>query len=151
LPPPPFTLEARPARERLVLAATGSIDLATAPGLVAAIEEARADGWKHVVLDFRDVDFVDSSGLHVLLDLRADPRGVTFELVGDAPPVRELLELVGEAGVLPSPDPAWVEASLDVQPPSPGRPRCRRDVAAMANWALAERRGRRRRDPRPAA
>jgi anti-anti-sigma factor len=45
----------------------GEIDLANRDALDAQLQELWESGWQHVVLDLRDVTFLDSSGLHVLL------------------------------------------------------------------------------------
>lgn len=45
----------------------GEIDLANRDVLDAQLRELWESGWQHVILDLRDVTFLDSSGLHVLL------------------------------------------------------------------------------------
>jgi len=46
---------------------TGELDLATAPQLARTLREARQEA-RLVVLDLRELTFVDSAGVHVILD-----------------------------------------------------------------------------------
>ncbi len=67
---PSFAVDVRPCRERIVVRVQGEIDLATAPRLHDAVADAVADGWSHLVVDLRAVSFMDSAGVHLLLDLK---------------------------------------------------------------------------------
>jgi anti-anti-sigma factor len=71
--------------------------MATVDRVRAALDEARDAGWQHVVLDLQDVQFVDSQGLHLLLDVDRDAResGWEFGIVDGAPPLIRLLEISG--------------------------------------------------------
>jgi anti-sigma B factor antagonist len=50
-----------------VVAASGRIDSQTAPRLEAALQEIMDAGRYNIVLDMRDVDFVSSAGLRVMI------------------------------------------------------------------------------------
>lgn len=63
----PLTIEMIHLDGSAVLAIVGEIDMATAPLLHEAVQEARALGVP-IVLDMSNVTFMDSAGLHVLLD-----------------------------------------------------------------------------------
>lgn len=63
----PLTIELIHLDGSAVLAVCGEIDMATAPQLRHAVQEAQAHGVP-IVLDMAQVTFMDSSGLHVLLD-----------------------------------------------------------------------------------
>jgi anti-sigma B factor antagonist len=80
----------------------GDIDLATAPNLKAALDAARDEGARYVVVDFEDVAFLDSTGIGVLLSaerkLRA--RGGKLIVVCDAPLIRRVFEIAGLTDVL---------------------------------------------------
>lgn len=55
-------------RERtLVVEVEGEIDIATAPLLDEKLAEAESAGTSSILLDLDGVEFMDSSGLHVLL------------------------------------------------------------------------------------
>lgn len=75
------------------LRASGEIDAHTAPTLAAAIDGAGSS----VDLDLTEVDFVDSSGLRVLIDAhqRLEEAGGGLRLTGLSEPVRRLLEISG--------------------------------------------------------
>lgn len=75
------------------LAASGEIDVHTAPSLAAAIDAAGPD----VRLDLSGVEFVDSSGLRVLIDShqRLADAGGGLRIVALSEPVRRLLEISG--------------------------------------------------------
>lgn len=80
------------------ITATGEIDAHTAPTLADAITAAGSD----VRLDLAGVEFVDSSGLRVLIDAhqRLDSSGGSLQLVAVSDPVRRLLEISGVDGYL---------------------------------------------------
>lgn len=81
------------------LAATGEIDAHTAPALAEAIAECEGDT---VVLDLSGVEFVDSSGLRVLIEAHqtAADAGSTFQLAHPSPAVTRLLEISGVSDYL---------------------------------------------------
>jgi anti-sigma B factor antagonist len=58
----------------------GEVDLATAPELAAALSAAAQDA-ALVFVDLSELTFMDSTGLHVILDARARLRGADCALV----------------------------------------------------------------------
>lgn len=80
-----------------VIAIAGELDLASAPQLEEALERAQSDG--SVTLDLRDLDFMDSTGLSVLVRAHqaAEAAGRTLTLVQGPPQVQRLLSLTGVA------------------------------------------------------
>ncbi|MGI8612368.1 MAG: STAS domain-containing protein [Nocardioidaceae bacterium] len=62
-----LSLETRPEGEHTVVAVTGEIDVYTAPKLREALIELVNDGHHHLVVDVEGVDFLDSTGLGVLV------------------------------------------------------------------------------------
>jgi anti-sigma B factor antagonist len=90
----------------LRLTARGEVDLASAPELEAhlrSVERADAD-W--VVVDLSGVEFMDSSGLHVLLAARKRlaEQGRTLSISGVRAQVRRLMELSGTMRLFPVTD-----------------------------------------------
>jgi anti-anti-sigma factor len=75
----------------------GEIDLATAGILDTQIDELWATGWTDVLVDLREVTFLDSSGLHVLLAHHrgAAERGGRFSIIDGDGPVARVLALTG--------------------------------------------------------
>jgi anti-anti-sigma factor len=59
-------------------------------------------GWSEVVADLRDVTFLDSTGLHVLVlhHRHAAERGLRFSIIDGGAPVSRVLELTGLDQVL---------------------------------------------------
>jgi anti-sigma B factor antagonist len=80
---------------RLVVAAAGEVDAATAPVLEDVW--ADADGVTDVELRLDGVTFIDSSGLRALLHLREEAarRGATVRIGSSSPLVDRLLEVTG--------------------------------------------------------
>jgi anti-sigma B factor antagonist len=72
----------------------GELDLATAPRLDRALQEAQGSALK-VVLDMRELTFMDSSGIHVIqaADDRAQREGGRLMLVRGPPQVDRLFDL----------------------------------------------------------
>ncbi|HEX2577861.1 MAG TPA: STAS domain-containing protein [Aquihabitans sp.] len=80
------------------IAVTGTIDLATAPRFDAAIDDALADGAACIVLDCAGLEFMDSTGISVLVRARARLAGTAarpVEVVDARPGIRRLLEVCG--------------------------------------------------------
>ena len=85
-----------------VVVAIGEIDIASAPGLWAALSEAIAAGQDDVVVDLSGVTFIDSQGLSVLLRAYKvlSPEGRRLCLRSPRPQTRKVLEISGVASVL---------------------------------------------------
>jgi anti-sigma B factor antagonist len=85
----------------ITIVVRGEVDMATSPQLREALDAVidTADG--DVVLQCRDLAFLDSSGIGVLVAAR-NRLGDRGELVLDSPPdnVRRVLEITGVAGHL---------------------------------------------------
>ena len=94
---PVFELAVLPHRSKVVVRIEGELDLATAPRLGEAVRELREVGWDAIVLDLAAADFVDSTGLRVLLDLDARARceGWRFALQGECGAFDRLLCVTG--------------------------------------------------------
>lgn len=95
-PQPKFTVESEDiyARTR-VLTATGEIHVSTAPELAERLNGAIADGRSRIVLDFTGVEFIDSTGLSVLLNAlrRLSRVDGALSLVCTNPTVLRLFEI----------------------------------------------------------
>ena len=68
-------------RDEVVVALTGELDLATADMLEREIRELRHSGCDHIVVDLRQLDFMDSAGLRVLISLRNTAKCVGHRLI----------------------------------------------------------------------
>lgn len=83
----------------IVLAVSGELDLAASPTLEEELDRAFADSAEHLIIDLRELDFIDSTGLSVLVKAhqRAEDSGRRFGLVNGGSQVRRLLNLTGIA------------------------------------------------------
>lgn len=80
-----------------VLAATGEVDLATASELESAINSVLDKGTLRLVIDLKDVAFLDSTGLRTLLRTHSklEESGGSLALVVPGGPVQRLLDVTG--------------------------------------------------------
>jgi anti-sigma B factor antagonist len=87
---------------RLRLRLEGELDMSTEPLLRTALHKA-AEGGEPVVVDLSGVEFMDSSGLRVLIQAHqhAQRDGWSLALTAPSPPVRSLFEVAGVVEVLP--------------------------------------------------
>jgi anti-anti-sigma factor len=92
---PSFDLGIETGDDRVVFTPRGELDLATAPELEEALVSAIEEGHE-VVLDLRELEFMDSSGVRVLVvaHTRGDGR---FGLIAAGPtsPVTKILAISG--------------------------------------------------------
>lgn len=87
----------------VTVAVIGELDLASAPRVRTAVAAAVADGGTRLVLDLGGVDFIDSTGLGVVLGAvrRVRSAGGSIRLVVREPAVLKVFELTGLDQVLP--------------------------------------------------
>ncbi|MGA9943733.1 MAG: STAS domain-containing protein [Candidatus Cybelea sp.] len=87
--------------ETLILKLRGSLDLATAPTIRAALGEATEKGSQRLIVDLTQLEFLDSTGLGVLIGAhrRAAERGGSFRLIVKDGPISRLLNITGLIGV----------------------------------------------------
>jgi anti-sigma B factor antagonist len=97
-----LTIEVRPEADRLIVRLEGELDMASTPLLESAVEGAELDARAMVVLDLQALEFMDSTGLRILLSLRerAIERGQEFAVTPGTPQVQRLLSLTGVASHL---------------------------------------------------
>jgi anti-sigma B factor antagonist len=104
----PFRCEVEPRRASVHVRPVGELDLATVPAVEAELRELRAAGFTNLVLDLREVCFLDSTGLHLIVDWHAtgEADGISFGLIAGPPAVQRLFDLSGLRGRLRFFDPA---------------------------------------------
>lgn len=83
----------------LVVTPVGELDIATAPELRAALAR-RDDG---LVLDLSELEFMDTSGVQLVVEVSRAAREAPFALsiVRGRPDVQRVFEIAGLEGVLP--------------------------------------------------
>lgn len=97
-----FRIETSRDDDGVRLRLAGEVDAATAPLLEAQIIEAARAGCAQVILDFGDLQFIDSSGLSVLVSNHKRLRDAGGGLIVDcpAPAALRLFEIAGLDRVL---------------------------------------------------
>lgn len=81
----------------------GELDIATTPALEQALMDAAADGVPEIVLDLRELTFMDSTGLRALAqaNTRADEAGVALSIIRGPRQIDRVLEISGLGTLLP--------------------------------------------------
>ena len=99
----PFAIDIDERDDRVVVTPRGELDMATAPELEQVVMSRLLDG-RWVVLDLRGLDFIDSSGLRVVVGAHrsAEERDGRFTCVRGAPgsTVHRIVEIAGIDGVI---------------------------------------------------
>ena len=80
---------------RLVVAAAGEIDIASADELREVLAGAVSSGAAEIWLDLSDVEFMDSTGVTAIVDARCNLDGRRFALICPDGPVRRVIEIAG--------------------------------------------------------
>jgi anti-anti-sigma factor len=82
---------------------SGEIDFASVPVIADAVDEALDSGALELWLDLSRIEFMDSAGVHLLLETQARLRPLNRRLAVICPAgrARRLLQIVGVADQLP--------------------------------------------------
>ena len=104
------------------IALSGELDMATVPILNDQLDVAAQDGIRAIMLDLRDLTFIDSSGLHALVRAyrRYEEDGSGLVLVGANPFIRRLCEMTGTEFLLDSEGTAELLSHFTGDGPRPG-------------------------------
>ena len=94
---PGFRVDVEPEDDLVRVVPVGELDLANSGRLLEQLEELQDAGFQRLTLDLRQLEFIDCSGLHVILDVdaRARSEGEDFGLIPGSPTVQRLFELSG--------------------------------------------------------
>ena len=94
-----FNVEVRNGDNTVVIGVSGELDLASSPALEHELEQGAAAQAELVIFDLRSLEFMDSTGLSVLVRAhqRATENGQRFGLVKGPQQVQRLLSLTGVA------------------------------------------------------
>jgi anti-sigma B factor antagonist len=92
-----FRIAVEPDRERITLHVVGEIDIATAGDMEDPLLDLLDSGFETIVLDLREVTFLDSSGIRVLINSHqyAQERAARLSILVGTSRSREVLELSG--------------------------------------------------------
>lgn len=95
----PFRVRTRSAGDAHVIALTGELDLATAQALDRELEHAETTDARVIALDLRELEFIDSSGLRVIVKAHRRAAGRLVVVKGPER-VQRAFELCGLLGLL---------------------------------------------------
>jgi anti-sigma B factor antagonist len=111
-PPEPFRTELEPHGETIVVVVHGEIDVSSADPLHAQLT-GLLSSFSRVVVDLRQVDFIDSTGLHCMLDVDDASRdaGSEFLLVPGPEQVQRLFHVTRTEHVLRFAEPGRIDRS----------------------------------------
>ena len=100
----PFHCEARRTAGELRLLLDGEFDLESSPTVRAMLGEHLDEEVRRLVLDLRDVTFMDSSGLRTVVEAgrAAMGRGIGFAVAPGPPNVQRIFDMTGTAGLFPA-------------------------------------------------
>jgi anti-sigma B factor antagonist len=96
-PLPTFRVQTHVEPSHTVVTVSGEVDLATAPELRAAAMDAATGGARELIVDLRPVEFIDSSGLHVLVEIHREMvnRGGACTIVRGSSAIHRTFEIAG--------------------------------------------------------
>ena len=91
----PFRCDVEAEHGHVRVAPQGELDLATIPEMERRLRELRECGFDRIVFDLRELRFMDSSGLRLVMRERAaaEADGSTFELIPGPPGVQRIFEV----------------------------------------------------------
>ena len=94
---PTITIEHREVGRRTVLTVQGEVDIACSPQLRTAVDAAFDSGAQELWIDLSATTFMDSSGLHVLMDAHHGAEALRRRLMIICPPgaVRRVFDITG--------------------------------------------------------
>jgi len=92
-----LTVTSRPAGEAYVINVQGEIDVYTAPRLRQEIISLLDQGSRHIVIDLSSVDYLDSTGLGVLIGglKRMKEQEGSLSLICPNPKIMRIFEITG--------------------------------------------------------
>ena len=99
----PLRCEVVPERDAVRVVPVGTLDLATAPTLEQRLAELRAAGFQSLIVDLGRLDFMDSTGLRLILrwDAAARSDGFTLSVAPGNPTVMRVFEVTGTSDLIP--------------------------------------------------
>jgi anti-anti-sigma factor len=100
--PSELRIEAHTTDRLTTLTVSGELDLVSSPVLERELERAYGSDADLIALDLRGLEFMDSTGLHLLIraQQRADQAGRRLALIQGREQVERVLDLTGVAGLV---------------------------------------------------
>jgi anti-anti-sigma factor len=99
---PTYFCAVEPDRDRVIVRVGGELDLSVASDVGARVDELLGVGFTRIVVDLREVSFLDSAGVHMLVAAQrsAERHDAGLSLVAVPPSVRRVLDLTATASRL---------------------------------------------------
>ena len=99
---PTLRVQIEPSDRSATIRLIGELDIATVDRFEARSDELMAEGFDHLVLDLRELTFMDSSGLRAIVKLHCIARGsVRLQIVDGPDHVQRVFTVTGLRRVLP--------------------------------------------------
>jgi anti-sigma B factor antagonist len=97
-----MTVSVVPGQERIAIVPVGELDVASVGDVQREAGELLDAGFTDVVIDLRRLTFIDSTGVGLLLNLRAEAvrRDRTLTFIPGCPVVQRVFELTGTLDLL---------------------------------------------------
>jgi anti-sigma B factor antagonist len=97
-----FRVDVRSEERAIVLVVAGELDLATSPALEQEIDRVRDADVDLLIVDLRELRFMDSTGLHALVKAhkQAHDAGRRFAVIQGGAQIERLLNLTGVGDLL---------------------------------------------------
>jgi anti-anti-sigma factor len=94
-----FSVDVQDGEQAVLIGVSGELDLASSPELERELERGTASGAELLIIDLRKLEFMDSTGLSVLVRAhqKATQSGKRFAIVKGPQQVERLLSLTGVA------------------------------------------------------
>jgi anti-sigma B factor antagonist len=94
-----FTVQLQPRSDAVLIAVSGELDIASAPELEQMLDQVSPEQTKLVIVDLRELEFMDSTGLSIIVRAhqRLAEHGCELTLIKGPPQVQRLLDLTGVA------------------------------------------------------
>jgi anti-sigma B factor antagonist len=94
---PTLQLNAEASGDSVRISLSGELDISTSPSLEKALEDIESDRPDQLVIDLRDLAFIDSTGLRVLVnaDARAREAGRRLTIVRGSTAVERVFSVTG--------------------------------------------------------
>jgi anti-anti-sigma factor len=92
-----FRCDVEPNRDSVRIVPFGELDMGTVGELETRLLELQQNGFREVELDLRNLTFMDSSGVHLIVAAERLARrdGTSFVVIAASPPVQRLFEIAG--------------------------------------------------------
>lgn len=95
-----MTIDVKKHADQVTIAVAGRLDTTTAPALEKAICESIQDE-KHLILDIKEVEYISSAGLRVLLGAQKKMQKIgSMKVLNVCEEIMEIFEMTGFADIL---------------------------------------------------